>query len=303
MWVFSTQTSAHRRLVVPGGGAGGAHLGGIEAARRRRHGVELDGGVAGGRAVLVGDEVRRRPATTVVPAAARTRTAIWLAMVPDGTKRAAGLPTRAAKGLRVRSPSGPRRSRRRPPRPPPWPGAWPGWAGSRCRCADRPWTRRRCYGHRPGPGAAASLASCLPPRVPNADGRPGARGGGGSHHGGQPACTTCSSSTWWSSDPRAGGADAAGDWKVHQPYGILHGGVSALMAESAASMGGAVRSHPRPPGGRHRAQLQSPAGPGRRGPGGHRHPDPQGSHHPRLGHPCSLTTPAGTSAGPAAPWP
>ena len=28
--------------------------------------------------------------------------------------------------------------------------------------------------------------------------------------------------------------------KVHQPYGILHGGVSALLAESAASMGGAV---------------------------------------------------------------
>lgn len=26
--------------------------------------------------------------------------------------------------------------------------------------------------------------------------------------------------------------------KVHQPYGILHGGVSALLAESAASMGG-----------------------------------------------------------------
>ena len=28
--------------------------------------------------------------------------------------------------------------------------------------------------------------------------------------------------------------------KVHQPYGILPGGVSALLAESAASMGGAV---------------------------------------------------------------
>jgi 1,4-dihydroxy-2-naphthoyl-CoA hydrolase len=28
--------------------------------------------------------------------------------------------------------------------------------------------------------------------------------------------------------------------RVHQPYGILHGGVSALMAESAASLGGAV---------------------------------------------------------------
>jgi 1,4-dihydroxy-2-naphthoyl-CoA hydrolase len=29
-------------------------------------------------------------------------------------------------------------------------------------------------------------------------------------------------------------------WKVHQPYGILHGGVSALLAESAASMGAAL---------------------------------------------------------------
>jgi len=26
--------------------------------------------------------------------------------------------------------------------------------------------------------------------------------------------------------------------KVHQPYGILHGGVSALLAEGAASVGG-----------------------------------------------------------------
>jgi uncharacterized protein (TIGR00369 family) len=30
------------------------------------------------------------------------------------------------------------------------------------------------------------------------------------------------------------------DWKVHQPYGILHGGVSALLAESAASYGAAL---------------------------------------------------------------
>jgi uncharacterized protein (TIGR00369 family) len=28
--------------------------------------------------------------------------------------------------------------------------------------------------------------------------------------------------------------------KVHQPYGILHGGVSALLAESAASIGAAI---------------------------------------------------------------
>jgi 1,4-dihydroxy-2-naphthoyl-CoA hydrolase len=32
--------------------------------------------------------------------------------------------------------------------------------------------------------------------------------------------------------------------KTHQPYGILHGGVSALMAEGAASLGGAVSVGP-----------------------------------------------------------
>lgn len=31
---------------------------------------------------------------------------------------------------------------------------------------------------------------------------------------------------------------------VHQPYGILHGGVSALMAEGAASIGGAISVGP-----------------------------------------------------------
>lgn len=31
---------------------------------------------------------------------------------------------------------------------------------------------------------------------------------------------------------------------VHQPYGILHGGISALLAESAASIGGAVSVAP-----------------------------------------------------------
>jgi uncharacterized protein (TIGR00369 family) len=29
-------------------------------------------------------------------------------------------------------------------------------------------------------------------------------------------------------------------WKVHQAYGILHGGVSALLAESAASFGAGI---------------------------------------------------------------
>jgi uncharacterized protein (TIGR00369 family) len=32
--------------------------------------------------------------------------------------------------------------------------------------------------------------------------------------------------------------------KVHQPYGILHGGVSALMAEGAASIGGSINVGP-----------------------------------------------------------
>ena len=32
--------------------------------------------------------------------------------------------------------------------------------------------------------------------------------------------------------------------KVHQPYGILHGGVSALLAEGAASTGGALSVAP-----------------------------------------------------------
>jgi uncharacterized protein (TIGR00369 family) len=34
------------------------------------------------------------------------------------------------------------------------------------------------------------------------------------------------------------------DWKVQQPYGILHGGVSALLAESAASFGAALNVPP-----------------------------------------------------------
>ena len=32
--------------------------------------------------------------------------------------------------------------------------------------------------------------------------------------------------------------------KVHQPYGLLHGGVSALLAETAASFGGLLASPP-----------------------------------------------------------
>jgi 1,4-dihydroxy-2-naphthoyl-CoA hydrolase len=34
------------------------------------------------------------------------------------------------------------------------------------------------------------------------------------------------------------------DTRVHQPYGILHGGVSALLAESAASYGAALNAGP-----------------------------------------------------------
>jgi uncharacterized protein (TIGR00369 family) len=34
------------------------------------------------------------------------------------------------------------------------------------------------------------------------------------------------------------------DWRVHQPFGILHGGVSALLAESAASLGGTLAAGP-----------------------------------------------------------
>jgi uncharacterized protein (TIGR00369 family) len=33
-------------------------------------------------------------------------------------------------------------------------------------------------------------------------------------------------------------------WKVHQPYGLLHGGVSALLAESAASLGASLAAGP-----------------------------------------------------------
>lgn len=34
------------------------------------------------------------------------------------------------------------------------------------------------------------------------------------------------------------------DWRAHQPHGILHGGVSALLAESAASYGAALAAGP-----------------------------------------------------------
>jgi 1,4-dihydroxy-2-naphthoyl-CoA hydrolase len=33
-------------------------------------------------------------------------------------------------------------------------------------------------------------------------------------------------------------------WRTHQPFGVLHGGVSALVAESAASIGGYLASPP-----------------------------------------------------------
>ena len=34
------------------------------------------------------------------------------------------------------------------------------------------------------------------------------------------------------------------DWRVHQHFGILHGGVSALLAESAASIGASLAAGP-----------------------------------------------------------
>ena len=33
-------------------------------------------------------------------------------------------------------------------------------------------------------------------------------------------------------------------WKVHQPFGVLHGGVSVLLAESAASIGATINCPP-----------------------------------------------------------
>ncbi len=61
-------------------------------------------------------------------------------------------------------------------------------------------------------------------------------------------------------------------WKVHQPYGILHGGVSALLAESAASFGASLGRGKRPPGGWHRAQCQPPTRTAGWTPHRHRHP-------------------------------
>ncbi len=47
--------------------------------------------------------------------------------------------------------------------------------------------------------------------------------------------------------------------KVHQPYGILHGGVSALLAEGAASIGGAINVGPDEIVVGHRTQLLAPS--------------------------------------------
>src|SRR6202050_1656385 len=44
--------------------------------------------------------------------------------------------------------------------------------------------------------------------------------------------------------PKKGGLQVEVGSKVHQGYGILHGGVSALLAEGAASIGGAVSVGP-----------------------------------------------------------
>ena len=47
--------------------------------------------------------------------------------------------------------------------------------------------------------------------------------------------------------------------KVHQPFGILHGGVSALLAEGAASIGGARQRRTGPDRRRDGTQLFAPS--------------------------------------------
>ena len=83
--------------MVLGGLAGHPHVVGVDHAVLVVDGNELDPGVQGRRAELVGDHVLAAPATTADPGAVRIRRAIWFAMTPEGTNSAAGLPTRAAK--------------------------------------------------------------------------------------------------------------------------------------------------------------------------------------------------------------
>ena len=91
------------------------------------------------------------------------------------------------------------------------------------------------------------------------------------------------------------------DWKVHQPYGILHGGVSALLAESAASFGAALAAEP----GRSVVGIELNASHLRSLRDGHltaeATPVRVGPHHPGLAHLAHRRRRAGPSARPAAP--
>ncbi len=71
---------------------------------------------------------------------------------------------------------------------------------------------------------------------------------------------------------------------VHQPFGILHGGVSALLAEGAASTGGAVSVGPDEIVVGTELQLLAPALDERGHPHGDCHAAAQGSASSRVGH-------------------
>ena len=121
----------HRGLMVLGGLAGPPHVVDVDHAVPVVERDELDAGVQGGRAELVGHDVlapsghdggTRRSVST--------RTAIWFAMTPEGDEQRGRLAHPRREGLlQAPAPSDPRRSRRRRRPPPPWRGAWPAWAG------------------------------------------------------------------------------------------------------------------------------------------------------------------------------
>ncbi len=75
------------------------------------------------------------------------------------------------------------------------------------------------------------------------------------------------------------------DSRTHQPFGLLHGGASVVLAESLGSMASYLcvdtSQYYRRPG----SERQPPAWPAQRP--GHRggQGDPPGAHHPCLGHP------------------
>ncbi len=86
-----------------------------------------------------------------------------------------------------------------------------------------------------------------------------------------------------------------------QPYGLLHGGASVVLAESLGSIGAAINAHPDRGRGRRRHQRDPP-------PLGHlrhrhrrRHPGPPGPDEARAGRSSSATSGASGSAPPASP--